>query len=319
MAAKKRTPRRKKTADNGKGWPVHLAKCESAIRKQDKYVFRRVPRFVDEVVEATAAHVKKNRQTCALDFLCEQGCPQRELLYLLGMCENRGVTNAVKMTGFDPAELRKKLRDLRACADAIWKLNGHAEPQGLGGTEFGQLLEMAEVKRSTLANFLQLPIYLREYASLVDHAFKYLGGKSDFYLNLAKTLLVRFVRERTNKDYNKEVAKLLSVMVGLEYGDVEHRVFRGKYEKRFMHYRPDPTDSPSLRAKKTLLECVAAILYRMHTLHTGDQHLRQEGRTVLRPTDSAYVAALRCLYRMDVLHSGQQHRRKKVRTVSRND
>ncbi len=284
MAEKKRTRRRKKTGDNGTGWPVRLAMCESAIRKQDEYVSRRSPRFVDLIAEATAAQVEENGQTGALKFLCEQGSSRRELLYLLGMCENRGVTNAVKMTGYDSVELRKKLRDLRSCASAIWKLNGHAVPQGWGGTEFGKFLEMAEVKRSpsTLAKFLELPIYLREYASLLEHAFKFLGGKSDFYLNLAKALLVRFVRERTNKYHNKEVADLLSVMLGLEYGEVEHRVWRGKYQKRFTHYRPDPTDSPSLRAKKTLLECEAAILYRMDVLHPGQQHLRKEGRTVSR-------------------------------------
>ena len=77
------------------------------------------------------------------------------------------------------------------------------------------------MKRGMIASFLQLPACLDEYASLVKHASKYLGGKSDFYLSLAKAALVNFVRERTKDDHPKDVANLLSVMLGEEYGEVE--------------------------------------------------------------------------------------------------
>jgi len=112
---------------------------------------------------------------------------------------------------------------------------------------------------------------------------RYIGGKSDFYLNLAKAMLVQFVRNHTEGYHDVAIAKLLSVMLGTGYGEVDHRVWRGKYEKRLKQYRPNPTDTPALRAKKTLLECYAARLYRMDILHPGKQHLRRMRRTVLRP------------------------------------
>ncbi len=285
MASKKESHRRT-TSKGEKGWPVRLALCESAIRKQDEYVLSgSADWWVDTFVNDTTARVEKNRQTGALDFLCKQGCPRRELLYLLGHCENRGVTNASKMTGYDSSEFRQKLRDLRKCADAIWKFNGHAVPHHWGGTAFGMFLETAEVKRGkpgTLAKFLDLPIHLREYASLVEHATTYLGGKSDFYLHLAKALLVKFVHAHTSKNHDKIVADLLSVMLGLKYGEVDHRIWRSNYHQRYTHYRPDPNDSPDLRAKKTLLECEAAVFYRVDVGHPGEQYLRENRLTVLR-------------------------------------
>jgi hypothetical protein len=275
---------RPRTSGGKSGWPVRLAFCESAIRKQDEYVFGE-SLWCEAFVNDTASRVEENRQADTLEFLCKEGCPRRELLYLLGMCENRGVTNALNMTGYNSSDLKRKLRNLRECGDSVWKLNGHAVPDGWGGTAFGMFLEMAAVKLpkpSTLAKFLELPMYLREYASLVEHAARYLGGKSDFYLHLAKALLVRFVHEHTNKHHDKEVADLLSVMLGLEYGEVDHRIWRSSYQKRFIHYRPDPTDSPVLRAKKTLLECEAAVFYRMDVGHPGKQYIRKNRLTVSR-------------------------------------
>jgi hypothetical protein len=274
---------KKSTAD----WPVRLATCESAIRKQDEYVFKHAPSYVDIIVKATSVRVEENGQTSTLEFLYEQGCPKRELLYLLGMCENRGVTNALKMTGYNSAALKQKLHEVEECASAIEQVNGHAVREGWGGTEFGKLLEMANVKRSTLASFLQLPLHLREYGSLVEHAARYLGGKSDFYLSLAKALLVAFVRQRTHDDHHKEVADLLSAMLGEEYGRLEHGVWRNLYQKRLMNYQPDPADPPSLLAKKTLLESAAAILYRMDVLHPGEKYVRQKRSTALRLSDLA--------------------------------
>jgi len=61
MAAKKEPRQQQSTSTDKKGWPVRLAMCESAIRKQDEYVFREAPQWVDTIVETTAAHVKKNR------------------------------------------------------------------------------------------------------------------------------------------------------------------------------------------------------------------------------------------------------------------
>ena len=264
---------------------MRLASCESAIRKQDEYVLSGSSPWVKTFVDGVTARVKKNRQTDALDFLCKQHCPERELLYLLGMCENRGVTNALKATGYASSELKRKLRDLRKCANAVWRINGHAVSNNWGGTAFAMFLEIAAVKNGKadmLANFLDLDTDLNEYASLVEHAARYLGGKSDFYLNLAKALLVNFVKAHTNKNHDKIVADLLSVMLGLEYVEVDHRIWRSNYHRRHTHYRPYPADSPVLRAKKTLLECEAAVFYRMDVGHPGEQYLRQGKVTVQR-------------------------------------
>ena len=171
MSAKNQTKRQQKTRDGENGWPVRLAMCEAAIRKQDEAVFKGNSYFVDEIVRVTEARVReanktkalalsgktKKTQTDAFDFLCERGCPRRELLYLLGMCENRGVTNSVKMTGYDAEELRKILCVLRTRADALWAVSCY---------EFGRFLEAEE--RSTLFGFLRLPEMLLEYSALVD-------------------------------------------------------------------------------------------------------------------------------------------------------
>jgi hypothetical protein len=128
----KTNPSKQRMSMGNSGWPVRLAFCESAIRKQDEYIFREAPWWADTIVDDTVVRVKENSQVSTLEFLCKQGCPRRELLYMLGMCENRGVTNASKMTGYDSSELKQKLRDLRACANAVWRLNGHAVPNGWG-------------------------------------------------------------------------------------------------------------------------------------------------------------------------------------------
>jgi hypothetical protein len=285
MATRKGPKQRQRTGAGEKGWPVRLATCESAIRKQDEHVFMGSPRFVDLVVSATESRIEEANQknklavgteiitkVNPLDFLCERGCPRRELLYLLGMCENRGVTNSLKMTGFDSEDLNKLLGDIRAVADNLWALSGY---------EFGSYLEMEE--RSTLFGLLRVPEMLREYASLIEHAVGFIGGKSDFYLHVARARLVSFVKTHTGKYHDAKVARLLSVMLGPEYLEGNHRVWRDKLNKTLMHYQPDPGDSPSLRAKKTLLECRAAIFYRSNILHSGKQYLRKQRLTVLRP------------------------------------
>jgi hypothetical protein len=119
-----------------------------------------------------------------------------------------GVTNALKMTGFESDKLPQRLREIEKCSAVIRQLNGHAVVEGWGGTEFGKVLEMARVKRGVIANFLQLPACLDEYSSLVKHASKYLGGKSDFYLSLAKATLVNFIREHTKDDHPKDARNL---------------------------------------------------------------------------------------------------------------
>lgn len=258
--------------------------CESAIRKQDEYVFKHVPRFVDEVVEQTENRIREaiknnelaigksgKRNVDPLKFLCDKGCPRRELLYLLGMCENRGVTSSIKMTGFDSEELTKLLGAIRILAHNLRSLSRH---------EFGSYLECEE--RSTLFRLLQVPQMLDEYASLIKHAIEFIGGKSDFYLHVARARLLSFVKERAGKPYDAHVARLLSVILGAEYGKDNHRVWRDKLENTLLHYEPDPADSPSLRAKKTLLECHAAICYRMDVYHPGKQYLREKRATVVR-------------------------------------
>jgi hypothetical protein len=146
-------------------------------------------------------------------------------------------------------------------------------------------LEFAQeknVKPSAITEFLRLPDMLNEYVSLVEHAAKYLGGKSDFYLNVAKAVLVRFVWHHTGQHHHGKVARLLSVMLGPEYLQPNHVVWFGSYQERLQHYRPDREDSSALRAKKTLLECEAAIFYRMDILHMGTKFIRKNRRTVLR-------------------------------------
>jgi hypothetical protein len=258
-------------------WPVRIAICESAIRKQDEYIFKKIPRFVDLVVAATKSRVYKLGKTDSLESLCDEGCPQRELLYLLGMCENRGVSNAFEMTGFDSRELPKELMRIRECASTIYKLNL---------AEFGMFL--IKPGNRTLFTFRPLALVLRQYSALVEHAVNFIGGKSDFYLSLAKALLVEFVHERTKEFHHAKVANLLTVKLGLGYSEVDHRNWRSKYLRRRKGYRPDPADSEVLRMKKNLMEVRAATFYRTDTLHPfkqhhRKQHRRKQGHAKLRP------------------------------------
>jgi hypothetical protein len=273
-----------------RGWPVRLATCESAIRLQDERMFKSSPRFVDIVVKATEIKVREHQVAGVVEELQKKGCPERELLYLLGMCENRGVGNSLGMTGFDPERLRTQLRRICQAAKKIERINGAGVPERWGGTEFGKFLEFAQEKDrkpGAIAEFLRLPAMLNEYVSLVEHAAKYLGGKSDFYLNVAKAVLVRFVRQHTGRYHHGKVARLLSVMLGVEYIQPNHLVWFGSYQQRLQHYRPDREDSPALRAKKTVLEREAAIFYRMDILHPGSKLIRKKRRTVLRASDLA--------------------------------
>jgi len=274
-----------------RGWAVRLATCESAIRSQDKHMFETVPRFVDSVVKATETKVRDNVVADELEELQQKGCPKRELLYLIGMCENRGVGNSLGMTGFDPEQLQTQLRRIRRAAKKIERINGEDCPDHWGGTEFGKFLEFARVKDDrkpgAIAEFLRLPAMLNEYVSLVEHATKSLGGKSDFYLNVAKAVLVQFVRQRTGQYHHGKVARLLSVILGTGYGQAEHLVWFGSYRQRRQHYSPDQKDSPALRAKKTLLEREAAIFYRMDILHQNSKFIKKARRTVVRASDLA--------------------------------
>jgi hypothetical protein len=270
------------------GWPIRLAMCESAIRWQDERMFKKSPMFVDLVVSATIRKVRLHQVEDVVEELKKRGCPERELLYLLGMCENRGVGNSFSMIGFDPERWQTQMRRIRSAANKIERINGKDVREGWGGTEFGKFLEFAEAKRSKpsiIAEFLRLPNILREYLSLAEHATKYLGGKSDFYLGIAKARLVRFVRLHTGRYHHGRVATLLSVILRPEYGQIEHIVWFSLYQQRLQHYCPDRKDSAAVRAKKTLLECEAAIFYRMDVLHPGSKSIKQRRRTSVRSSD----------------------------------
>ena len=276
MSAQKiKKNRRSASTDVKIPWPVKITLCEYVICKHDEWVFKNDPRFVDDVVAATEARVIADEKMDSLEFLCKKGCPRRPLLYFLGMCENRGVTNALKMTGFDSEDLNKQLKRMTKCASTIEALNarrfGH----------FGHFVGFPE--HFALCKFLLLPSMLREYSAVVKHAVDFIGGKSDFYLSLAKALLEKFVHRCTKEFHDEEVVDLLSVMLGEEYSAVRHRNWRSKYMKRRRGYRPDPADPLSLRIRKTLLEAQAAVLYRMGALHPGAKHLRPKRHTVTRP------------------------------------
>jgi hypothetical protein len=250
-------------------WPVRIRMCESAVRKQDEWVFKNDPRFFEAIVAATEPRVVAAGATESLDFLVAEGCPRDELLYFLGGCENRGVTSALAMTHFDSHELPRVLKRIRKSASDIWKLNGGY---------IGHFFEYPE--NSVLYKFEPLAVTLREYSALVEHAVKYIGGKSDFYLSLAKAMLEEFVRERTKNSHDEKVVDLLAAMLGEQYAAEDHRNWRRTYQRRRNGYRPDPRDSASLRIKKTLLEVHAASGYRMDVFHPGPQYLRQE---ILQP------------------------------------
>src|SRR5271156_3292822 len=132
-ASLKQTKERQTTVRRlNRGWPVRLAACESAIRSQDEQMFKTVPSFVNIVVNATKTKVGENQAAGVVEDLRKKGCPERELLYLLGMCENRGVGNSFSMTGFDPEQLQTQLRRIRHAAKKIETINGADVPEHWG-------------------------------------------------------------------------------------------------------------------------------------------------------------------------------------------
>lgn len=271
---KKRKPRPKQTAADG-DWSVRFDLCESAVRFQDEYRLEHDQPLVDAAEGLMEARIKEAGQSDSLILLCDKGCPRRELLYLLAMCENRGLSRTDIMLGRNSVAMRKSLKKIEACADDVAHL--------LCDGELGRILATEE--NSTLFDFVNLPTELQEFAALVDHAVKYIAGRHDFYLNIAKARLVNFVLKHTGKHHHKEVANLLWVNLGGEYGEVEHRIWHSNYLDRAERFRASPEDSPSLRAKKNLLECRAAILLRFDVQHPGNKYLRVGGQSVLRKHD----------------------------------
>lgn len=271
---KREKPKRKQTTTDG-NWPVRFDLCESAVRFEDEYRLKYDPPLVDAGVKYMEARVKEEGQSETLDILVNQGCPRRELLYLLAMCENRGLSKTEMMVGHNSVALRLALKKITKCADMVSDL--------ICGGEFGRLLELPE--ESTLFRFLNLPTELQEFATLVDHAVKYIAGRNDFYLHIAKARLANAVLKHTGKHHHKHVANLLSVNVGDGYAEAEHRVWHSTYLDRIERFQSDPEDSPAVRAKKNLLECRAAILLRLDVRHPGDKYLRVRGASVLCEND----------------------------------
>lgn len=179
------------------GWPVNLKRAAATIRVLDKEHPLLHEPFVAEFRAEAEAMIKANGATRFLERLVKAGCPKDPLLYLVRQCENRGVKTAQNLTGYRSTEVKAKIRQMRRTADVIAEINKR---------EFGLFLS----DRAHFRTHERLASYLREYAALLEHALNYLGGKQDFYLNLAKAALVDFVKEHTKAFHDGLVAELIA-------------------------------------------------------------------------------------------------------------
>ena len=203
--------------------------------------------------EKTLLKIEEQSAMGSFQDLCKAGCDHTDLLYLLGTCENRGVQSTVKLTGYDSEELTIKLKMIRECARTLEEINKR---------ELGLIIQdTRHFKKHD-----RLPVVLHEYAGLVEHAARHLGGKTDFYLHVAKGRLIHYVREKTGAYHDKEVAETLAAVLDSAYSESDHRGWRNTYHKRISDYTREAGDTPALRAKKTRLEMRAASLYRSDTI-----------------------------------------------------
>jgi hypothetical protein len=234
-------------------WPVKFLKAEEAIWCYDEFLRDKMPDVINRIANQTKLRIEEQNAMGCFHKLCKAGCHHTDLLYLLGTCENRGVQSTVKLTGYDSEELTIKLKMIRECAQTLEEINTR---------EFGLFIK----DRRHFKQHDRLAVTLRQYAGLVDHAARHLGGKTDFYLHVAKGRLIHYVREKTGAYHDKEVAETLAAVLDSAYSESDHRGWRNTYHKRISDYTREAGDTPALRAKKTRLEMRAATLYRSDTI-----------------------------------------------------
>jgi hypothetical protein len=154
---KKQIAKPKKTA-----WPLKFLKAEEAILCQDEFFRDKMPYVINRIAKQTELRIEEQNAMGSFQKLCKAGCHHTDLLYLLGTCENRGVQSRVKLTGYDSEELPVKLKMIRECAETLEEINKR---------EFGLFIK----DRRHFKQHDRLPVTLRQYALLVEHAATHLG------------------------------------------------------------------------------------------------------------------------------------------------
>jgi hypothetical protein len=243
-------PLKKKPKETG--WPVNFLMAEDATWGYDQFIREQMPGILAGIANHARQKIEHHNAMGSLHKLGTAGCDDTELLFLLGACENRGVQSAIKLTGYDSEELTAKLKLMVTCAQVIAEINRR---------EFGLLVK----DRRHFRQHERLSSTLRQYRALVEHAVKHLGGKTDFYLHVAKGRIIHYVREHTGSYHDSEVSELIAAALGSHYTEEDHRGWRIAYHKRIQTHSRG-ADTPVLRMKKTLLERRAANLYRSDSI-----------------------------------------------------
>jgi hypothetical protein len=183
-------------------------------------------RLKDKIKEGVAAK--------GLETLCAANCDVQRLLWLLhwlskepvfpifrGWAYKPGVRNVEGLFGMTSKKLRRLVTQINAVAAKVERVNRKFE--------FGVLLLAEPI------NALQrLPDFLRVYAKLLQDGARHFGRRSDVYHNIAKARLTAYVKFRSGRFHDKEIAALISAVSGNVYDETDHRTWRRKHYRRLM-------------------------------------------------------------------------------------
>ena len=166
--------------------------------------------------------IEKREGKSALENLVQAGCDRNKLLQSLALCcakpidslydgwfTKLGPLSVESLFGLRPREFSTLKEKLLKAADGIDKINRRFE--------FGVLLTTPHLVR-----FQLLPSRLRGYVSLLDLAAERLGRGAYFYQNMAKAILVSYVKHQTGRSHEPEVCTLLEAVEG-DYDVTKHR------------------------------------------------------------------------------------------------
>lgn len=206
----------------------------------------------------------------ACETLTAAGCERSSVIWLLMFCDDASVFNCPPFSV--PARaLDNRIKKIRECRDYL------REP------DMAHILLEDPVRFESL---LSAPDTLDLHISLLRHLTQNLGPKSHCYLDTSKSLLDEYVKEKTGRYYDADVALLISGAHQLSsvasggknaaahevgttqpkprtYSAESHRNWRSSFKKRIVAFKDfDRKMKVEYREEKRVVEECAARRYR---------------------------------------------------------
>jgi hypothetical protein len=225
------------------------------LRVNDAYLDHYVEKKPEEFkrkLGSIAKAIENGEETPSLNALVAAGCVEDALLFLLhpfspspvfeglvGIFYTPGPRNAAALFKKTPGEVTRLLQRLEKIADHIESLNKSFEYNWAlptGGPE--------------LDRFWHLPETIRDYTRFMKHLRKYFGSGSEGVHNLNKACVTAYVKRKTRRFHDKEVAALIGAVMEKSYADTDHKSWRIKHYSRFETlFGHSDADSPPQQRK----------------------------------------------------------------------